>query len=74
MVRQTQEGGGWFEGNWFSLNTITTIVKDVLAIIGAWITEFFLEITTTAIIAFLPLGQAIALAFLPHCTPRILKG
>ena len=63
MVRQTQEGGGWFEGSWFSFNTITTIAKDVLAIIGAWITEFFLEITTTAIIAFLPLGQAIALAF-----------
>jgi hypothetical protein len=44
MVRQTQEGGGWFEGSWFSFNTITTIAKDVLAIIGAWITEFFLEI------------------------------
>jgi hypothetical protein len=28
MVRQTQEGGGWFEGSWFSFNTITTIVKD----------------------------------------------
>ena len=48
---------------WKWYNTITTIVKDALAIIGAWITEFFLEITTTAIIAFLPLGQAIALAF-----------
>ncbi|CAB5508428.1 hypothetical protein AZO1586I_2703, partial [Bathymodiolus thermophilus thioautotrophic gill symbiont] len=55
--------GGWFEGSWFSFNTSTTIVKDALAIIGAWITEFFLEITTTVIIAFLPLGQAIALAF-----------
>ncbi len=63
IKRQTQEGGGWFEGNLFSLNTITTIVKDILAIIGAWISEFILEIATTAIVAFLPLGQAIALAF-----------
>jgi len=63
ISRQTQKGGGWFEGNWFSFNTITTIVKDILAVLGAWIAEFILEITTTAIIAFLPLGQAITLAF-----------
>lgn len=51
------------EGSWFSLNSITTIVKQALAIIGAWMTEFVLEIVSTAIIAFLPLGKAIALAF-----------
>lgn len=63
MNRQTQKGGGWFEGNWFSFNTITTIVKDIIAIIGTWLAEFLLEILTTIIVAFLPLGQAIALAF-----------
>lgn len=63
ISRQTQDGGGWFEGNWFSLNTITTIVKDILVLVGAWITEFLLEIVTTAVVAFLPIGQAIALGF-----------
>jgi hypothetical protein len=48
---------------WFSLNAITTIIKEMLALFGAWITEFFLEIVTTAIVTFLPFGQAVALAF-----------
>lgn len=51
------------QGNWFSLNSMTTIIKQALALMGAWVTEFLLEITTTAIIAFLPIGQALALAF-----------
>jgi hypothetical protein len=51
------------DGGWFSLNSLATIIKQAIAIIGAWITEFFLEIVTTAIVAFLPMGQAIALAF-----------
>jgi hypothetical protein len=51
------------EGGWFSLNSLATIIKQAIAIIGAWMTEFFLEIVTTAIVAFLPFGQAIALAF-----------
>jgi hypothetical protein len=51
------------EGGWFSLNSLAIIIKQAIAIIGAWLTEFFLEIVTTAIVAFLPFGQAIALAF-----------
>ena len=51
------------QGNWFSLNSLATIIKQAIAIIGAWITEFFLEIVTTAIVTFLPIGQAILLAF-----------
>jgi hypothetical protein len=41
LVRQTQEGGGWFEGSWFSFNTITTIVKDALAIIRLYQSTIF---------------------------------
>ncbi len=48
---------------WFSLNSMTTILKEMLALFGAWFSEFVLEIVTTAIVAFLPFGQAIALAF-----------
>lgn len=66
-IKDIEEGSSWF-----SFNTIATIIKQALAVIGAWITEFFLEITTTAIIAFLPLGQAITLMFFVIILPIIM--
>ncbi len=45
------------------IDTIISAIKNIISVIGANIVLFFTEIATTVIVAFLPMGQAIALSF-----------
>ncbi len=49
--------------NYFSVDFWVGMIKEAFTLFGSWIVLFFTEITTTAVVAFLPMGQAITLGF-----------